>query len=188
MMPKFFGRTVFLSITLMSLSACQSIDTARLKSIKESPKTYENALIYCSGTESCEFERINTVFISHEHRHRVEHEAMNLGLVRLKGNSLAESNALYLSVPPKRHEIVIRFYPVSKERAEKFTVFHQFKPMQTYTFRMYRERDNGVGSLLNVSAPKPLCIDLVEGQNTVRRFCKSYNVFNGLGEFVEQKI
>ncbi len=44
------------------------------------------------------------------------------------------------------------------------------------------------GSLLNVSAPDPLCVDLVQNSKTIRRFCKPYNVLNGLGEFVEQKI
>ena len=59
---------------------------------------------------------------------------------------------------------------------------------QKYTFRMYRDRSRTKGSLLNVSAPDPLCVDLVQNNTTIRRFCKPYNVLNGLGEFVEQKI
>jgi len=53
---------------------------------------------------------------------------------------------------------------------------------------MYRDRTRHQGSLLNVSAPDPLCVALQQDQKTIRRFCKPYNVLNGLGEFVEQKI
>ena len=31
-------------------------------------------------------------------------------------------------------------------------------------------------------------VELQQEQTTIRRFCKPYNVLNGLGEFVEQKI
>ncbi len=58
--------------------------------------------------------------------------------------------------------MVIRFYPISRDRAETLHVFHQFKPKQRYTFKMYRERNKQQGSLLNVSAPEPLCVDLLQ--------------------------
>jgi hypothetical protein len=53
---------------------------------------------------------------------------------------------------------------------------------------MFRARSRHQGSLLNMSAPDPLCVDLKQNQRTIRRFCKPYNVLNGLGEFVEQKL
>ncbi len=67
-------------------------------------------------------------------------------------------------------------------------MIHRFKPAERYTFRMFRARSRHQGSLLNMSAPDPLCVDLKQNQRTIRRFCKPYNVLNGLGEFVEQKL
>jgi hypothetical protein len=187
-MTKSFGRILVFGVVALSLAACQSFDTARLKKIKETENTHLNAMIFCSGTERCEFERADAIQIMNESNKRIDKSAMNQGIVRLNGQSLKEANPLYLSVPAKQHEVVIRFYPVSINRAEKLHVIHHFKPMQTYTFNMYRSRSGIAGSLLEVSAPEPLCVDLIEGKKTIRRFCKPYNALTGLGEFVEQKI
>ena len=170
------------------LAGCQTWDTVRIKNVKETESTKKNALVFCTGTEICEFERLDDIGIVDENRYQISNEAIDKGIVRLKGTSLKQPNALYLSVSPKQHEIAIRFYPVSKNRAEKLIVIHQFKPSQNYTFKMYRNRGTGAGSLLNVSAPEPLCVDLIEGQKTIRRFCKPYDVLNGLGEFTEKKV
>ncbi|MDV4311978.1 hypothetical protein MY149_01595 [Acinetobacter indicus] len=170
------------------LTACQTWDTARLKQVKETKASQSNARIYCSGTEHCEFERLNRVMIMDAESQRLSREAIKQGLVRLQADSLRQPNPLYLSVPAKQHEVVIRFYPISRDQAETLHVIHQFKPRQTYTFKMYRDRSKHKGSLLNVSAPEPLCVDLLQNQKIIRRFCKPYNVLHGLGEFVEQKI
>jgi len=53
---------------------------------------------------------------------------------------------------------------------------------------MFRDRSSRTGSLLNVSAPDPLCVDLQQEKRTIRRFCRPYNVLTGLGEFVEKKL
>jgi hypothetical protein len=179
----------FLSLVVSTLLAgCQTWDTARIKNIKETESTKNNALIFCKGTETCEFERLDSIRIFEDHQHRISKDAVSKKIVRLNGNLLTDQNALYLSVSPQQHEIVIRFYPISKDKAEKLLVIHKFEPKQRYTFRMYRNRGTGSGSLLNVSAPEPLCVDLIEGEKTVRRFCKPYNVLNGLGEFTEKKL
>ena len=170
------------------LAGCQFLDTARIKNVKETESTKNNALIFCTGTEICEFERLDSIKIVDEKTDRMSNEAIQQGVIRLKGNSFQAENALYLSVPPQQHEVVIRFYPISKDKAEKLFVIHKFNTKQNYTFKMYRNRGTGSGSLLNVSAPDPLCVDLTEGNKTIRRFCKPYNVLNGLGEFVEKKL
>ena len=187
-MTKNFGRLAVIGLCITMLSACQTWNTARIKQVKETEQSKSNALIYCAGTDDCEFERLNTVTIVDAEKHRVTHAAIQEGLVRLQESSLNKSNALYLSVPPKQHELVIRFYPVSVDRAETLHVIHRFKPAERYTFRMFRARSRHQGSLLNMSAPDPLCVDLKQNQRTIRRFCKPYNVLNGLGEFVEQKL
>ncbi|WP_425915905.1 hypothetical protein [Acinetobacter sp. TSRC1-2] len=186
-MAKVYGRLAVLSLMVASLSACQSIDTVRIKHVKETESTELNALIFCAGTEQCEFERFDQIHIVDAQSHRVSREAIQQGLVRLQAKSLNEANPLSLSVPAGQHELVIRFYPVSKDRAETLHVFHNFISQKTYTFKMYRDRNNHKGNLLNVSAPDPLCVELQQEQKTIRRFCKPYNVLNGLGEFVEQK-
>ena len=184
---KSFGQIILMCSAVITLAACQSLDIAKLKKIQETPNTQSNAKLYCSGVELCEFERLGSTTIVKEDGHRIDRDAMEQGIVRVNLTAV-DANKIYLSVKPEQHEVVIRFYPVSKDRAEKLYVIHQFKANKKYTFRMYRERNNVSGSLLNVSAPEPLCVDLKEGQKVVRRFCKPYNVLNGLGEFTEQKI
>ena len=186
-MAKVYGQLAVLGLMVASLSACQSIDTVRIKHVKETKSTELNALIFCSGTEQCEFERLDQIHIVDAQSHRVSREAIQQGIVRLKEKSLNDANPLFLSVPTGPHELVIRFYPISTDRAETLHVFHNFTSQQHYTFKMYRDRTHHKGNLLNASAPDPLCVELQQEQTTIRRFCKPYNVLNGLGEFVEQK-
>ena len=186
-MAKVYGQLAVLGLMVASLSACQSIDTVRVKHVKETQSTESNALIFCAGTEQCEFERLDQIHIVDAQSHRVSREAIQQGIVRLKEKSLNDANPLFLSVPKGPHELVIRFYPISTDRAETLHVFHNFMSQKHYTFKMYRDRTHHKGNLLNASAPDPLCVELQQEQMTIRRFCKPYNVLNGLGEFVEQK-
>lgn len=188
-MQKAIGCRVFWVACALLLSACQhtqkALDTVNIYSAH---KTNLNIQVYCAGTEDCEFERLNQMSIVNDTTHLVNHHAIQQGYVRLKSKQTTlTSNALYLNVPSGQNEIVIRFYPISKERAEKISVIHNFKAGKTYTFNMYRARVKRADNLLNASTPDPLCVALMEGQKTVRRFCKPYNVLTGLGEFVEQK-
>jgi hypothetical protein len=186
-MTKVFSQLAVMGLMIAFLSACQSIDTARIKYVKETESTDLNALIFCTGTEQCEFERFDEIPIVDAQNHRVNREAIQQGIVRLKAKSLNEPNPLFLSVPAGQHELVIRFYPISQDRAETLHVIHNFNSQKHYTFKMYRDRSHHKGNLLNASAPDPLCVELQQEQQTIRRFCKPYNVLNGLGEFVEQK-
>jgi hypothetical protein len=187
-MVKVFRQLAVLWLVAGALTACQSVDTSRVKNVKETPKTESNALIYCAGTVNCEFERWNQIEIVNEKNQRLSKKAVENGIVRLQTQSLKDANALYLSVPEGTHEVVIRFYPISRDKAETLHVIQKFNSKYRYTFKMYRNRNKNKGTLLNVSAPNPLCVDLLKEQKTIRRFCKPYNVLNGLGEFVEQKI
>jgi hypothetical protein len=187
-MDKLFARFALLGALAASLAACQSMDAARLKYMHEGAGAKRNALIYCAGTEDCEFERLDKIRILSAESQQLEKSALHAGILRLQAKSLREPNAVYLSVPAGQHEVVIRFYPISRDKAERLHVIHQFNAHQRYTFRMYRNRSKQQGSLLNVSAPDPLCVDLMQEQKTIRRFCKPYNVLNGLGEFAEKKL
>lgn len=184
---KSFGQIILVCSAVISLAACQSLDIAKLKKIQETESTQFNAKLYCSGVDICEFERLDKIPIVNESNHRIDSDAMDQGIVRINLQAV-DANKIYLSVKPSQHEVVIRFYPVSKDRAEKLVVIHNFKANKKYMFRMYRERNIVSGSVLNVSAPEPLCVDMKEGQKVIRRFCKFNNVLNGLGEFTEKKF
>ncbi|MBD1219709.1 hypothetical protein IDM30_02220 [Acinetobacter seifertii] len=175
-----------LGLCAITLSACQStynvVDTVRIKQAKHE-NLGQNAAIYCSGAKSCEFERLNDITVVDAQTRRI----VITGIVRLNGSLLSQSNSLYLSVPAKQYEVVIRFYPISPDRAETIHVIHQFKANHRYMFKMYRDKSNRSGSLLNVSVPDPLCVDLEQDGRVIRRFCRPFDVTTGLGEFLEQK-
>lgn len=190
-MLKLISRVVLLGASAVLLSACQhtqkALNTVNIYTAPK-PNLERNIQVYCAGTDDCEFERMDHTPIVNDVTHLVNHEAIQKGYIRLKtGLTTLQSNALYLTAPAGQHEVVMRFYPISRERAEKITVIHNFIAGQSYTFKMYRDRSKRAASLLSVSAPEPLCVALIEGQRTVRRFCKPYNVMTGLGEFIEQK-
>lgn len=174
-----------------TLTACQNalnvVDQVRIVQNTLESKA-DNTTLYCSGVENCEFERIGDIAVIDAKSHRISQQAMERGIVRLHGSVFSRKQQVYLSIPAKQYEVVIRFYPISLDRAEMFHVIHEFKPNQSYTFKMYRDRAYRSGSLLNVSAPEPLCVDLQQEQHTIRRFCRPYDVSTGLGEFVEKKI
>lgn len=191
-MRSLLARNILLCLCVgTTLTACQNtrhvVDQVRIaQNILE--QKANNATLYCSGVENCEFARIDDIEVINATSHRISREAMDRGIVRLQGSVFSRKQQVYLSVPAKQYEIVIRFYPISLDRAEIFHVIHEFKPYLNYTFKMYRNRPKGSGSLLNVSAPEPLCVDLLQEQRTIRRFCRSYDVRKGLGEFIEKKI
>lgn len=192
-MKRRLARSILLCLGVgMTLTACQNstnmIDQVRIAQNTVGNKA-ENATLYCSGVENCEFERINDIAVIDAKSHRISQQAMERGIVRLHGSVFSRKQQVYLNVPAKQYEVVIRFYPISPDRAETFHVIHAFKPHQSYTFKMYRDRAyRSSGSLLNVSIPEPLCVDLQQEQHTIRRFCRPYDVSTGLGEFVEKKI
>ncbi|ENU79391.1 MULTISPECIES: hypothetical protein [unclassified Acinetobacter] len=190
-MLKNIGRSAFWGFCAVLLSACQhthqAVDTMAIKFIAPEQRP-ANVKLYCTGTVNCEFERFDSIQIVDDTTHLVNYEAIKKGYVRLNSKTTGYNNALFLTVPDRQHEVVIRFYPISMDRAERISVIHHFKPNTSYTFKMYRNRTKQAGSLLSVSAPDPLCVVLLQDQRPIRRFCKPYNVLTGLGEFVEQKF
>ena len=191
-MKRRLARSILLCLgAATTLTACQNapnvVDQVRIVQNTLESKA-DNTTLYCSGVENCEFERIGDIAVIDAKSHRISQQAMERGIVRLHGSVFSRKQQVYLSIPAKQYEVVIRFYPISLDRAEMFHVIHEFKPNQSYTFKMYRDRAYRSGSLLNVSAPEPLCVDLQQEQHTIRRFCRPYDVSTGLGEFVEKKI
>ncbi|TCM69219.1 hypothetical protein EC844_103166 [Acinetobacter calcoaceticus] len=188
-MARFFGCSIVLGISGLVLSGCQTTQSTvdRIR-IKQAQTAAPNAAqIYCSGTANCEFERVDKLSVVDATSKRINTAVIKTGWLGLTGQPMS-SNGLFLRLPPQQHEVVIRFYPISAQHAEVFHVIHQFKPQQRYDFKMYRQAAASTGSLLNVSTPKPLCVDLLQEQRLIRRFCRPYDVVTGVSEFVEKKI
>lgn len=188
-MTKVVSKSVVLTLACLFLGGCasQSVDRMRIKQAEKQPIAANNVKIYCSGAQSCEFERFDKQEIVNATTQRVNRDAIQKGYVHLVDNSFKDKG-LYLTVPSTQAELVVRFYPISNKHAEVFHLIHNFKAKQNYTLKMYRKRFMTPGSLLSVSAPMPLCVDLLQAQKTIRRFCRPYDVLTGISEFVEQKI
>ena len=187
-MTKNLAYSLLLMLSGSLLSACQMMGTVKRQSTNQFDASQNTVQIHCTGVESCQFGRLDDLIIVNEKTQRVSADAKKNGWVNYT-ESADHKKQLYLTVPAQQHELVIRFYPISQQHAEVFHVIHQFKANRKYTFKMYRQRtqSNG-GSLLNVSAPPPLCVDLLQETRTIRRFCRPYDVVTGVSEYVEQKI
>ncbi|WP_445114913.1 hypothetical protein [Acinetobacter sp. WZC-1] len=186
-MTRVLGYRVLVGLVGLVLSACQSMDAMRMIQTDKKQHNRNTVQVYCAGAEICEFGRLNGLIIVDEKSHRVTSEAMKKAYVRQMADR-PDQKGTYLTIPAQQYEMVIRFYPISQQHAEVFHIIHNFKENQRYTFKMYRQRSRDSGSLLNVSAPNPLCVDMLQEQRTIRRFCRPYNVVTGVSEFIEQKI
>ena len=187
----FRSRIIIIGLVSILLSACQSthfaLDRLMIQQVEKRPYAENNVSLYCAGAKSCEFHRIDQIEIVNDQSKRVNPDAIRKGYVHLTGNARDQSN-LYLTIPAKQHEVVVRFYPISNKHAEIFHFIHQFKPNKSYILTMYRKQGRKSGSLLSVSAPAPLCVDVSESNKLVRRFCRPHDAATGLSEFVEEKI
>src|SRR5690606_12920344 len=118
-MANYWKQRLALSTVSVLMTGCQSIDTMKLKHAKENAESKNNALIYCKGTSDCQFERLNQTIIVNNDNGRLSNEARKQKLVRLQAKNLSQANPIYLSVPAGQHELVVRFYPISKDKADR---------------------------------------------------------------------
>lgn len=93
-----------------------------------------------------------------------------------------------LTMPAGRHEVAIEFYPVSTQRAEHFSFIHDFARDRRYVLAVYRQRSGQDESLSQVTLPRRMCIDLIEGETPIRRFCRQSQDPTATNEFVELKL
>ena len=189
-------RIVYVAFTILCipfiLAGCQAtskvssaVDTYRILQNKGEDQT---ALLSCSASVACYFARVDDVAILDEKTKKPTKAAIDHGLVRIKGSLFTSHHEYALSLVPDRHEIMVWFHPVSQDRAEQFHLIHTFKAGYQYTLSMYRQKSQGNGSLLQMATPGELCVDLLENELPSRRFCRTYNVLTGQGEFVEKQI
>ena len=174
------------------LTGCQApktvhkaIDTYKI--LQQAPR-HETAFLSCAASMGCHFSRINGIRVFDDNSTRPTPEALRDGILRLEGSVFALEHQYALSVPEGESEVVVSFYPVSKERAQQFHLIHYFIADREYKLVMYRNKSGANGSLLQVAAPGKLCVDLLENDREIRRFCRPHDVTTGLGEFLEEDV
>lgn len=146
------------------------------------------ATVHCSGGLRCQFKSLNELVLLDEKSGAPTEAAQKAAVFRYESMP-QQSNALYhLAVAEGLHELRLQFYPVTLERAEQFSVIHQFKAGHDYVLHLFRDRRTAPSSLLAMAAPDPLCVDLSENNRVIRRFCRPFDPETGLGEFVETKL
>lgn len=200
-----WGAVVALSITVLSaavLAGCSSQPLSaqqpvvalsepmhdRTLTFWRSPAERHLATVHCSGGLQCRFITLNETILL-DSKTGVPTEAAQTSAVLRYESMQHQPHALYhLAVTEGLHELRLQFYPVTLERAEQFTVIHQFKAGHDYQLNLFRDRQEQAGSLLAMAAPNPLCVDLTENRRLIRRFCRPFDPKTGLGEFIEAKL
>ena len=168
--------------------------------------------IACVGTYHCEIVQIDNTLIvspdSHEPANpqiveaSLSHKATKkpkinmdmaplinkdaIRIVPLAASGMPNLTNYYARVMPAKHEVHVNFYPEKNMGyVERFAVIHDFVESSTYQLRAYQKPTGAKsGSLLETASPEPLCIDLLQGNEVQRRFCKQLGT-EQQGEFVE---
>lgn len=176
----------------MSGMAQQPRLSAAMVEALESPPPKGLVGLHCSGgIGGCEFAKLNNIVVIHEVTRQPTEEAIHASVVRFEDNSLSspQDARYFITMRPGHNEVKVRFYPVTPDRAENFALIHDFRADRTYRLNMFRQRNTDASaSLLSAATPDPLCVDLLENDKVLRRFCRPFDPATGLGEFLEQRI
>jgi hypothetical protein len=184
--------TLMLSLIMVMLTGCQStqrvVNSYKILQPYHSSQNLETMYLSCAAAVGCEFARVDNILVINENSHWPTKESIERGIIRLEGSLFSKRHQYGLSLLAGEHEIVVRFSPVSKERSESFHLIHNFLAGQSYKLSMYRQKPKGSRALLDVAIPGPLCVDLLQNNVVMRRFCRPFDALTGMGEFVEQKV
>lgn len=187
-------KLVMSGVLIAGLTACQSTPSPRelLRSVvhpmtPQPLSTDPNLVsIRCSGGLGCAFEHLDGQSLLTE-TGQLAATARQSNVLRSEQESAASGGAV-LNPSAGVHQLRVLFYPVTKTRAEHFVLIHNFKAGQDYRLHLFRQREVGVESLLSIATPDPLCIEVLEGEQQVRLFCRPFDPETGLGEFVETSV
>lgn len=107
-------------------------------------------------------------------------------IVPLSESAMPDLINYYARMMPAKREIHVNFYPENNTSyIERFAMIHDFVEAGSYQLRAYQKKsDTNSGSLLETASPEPLCIELLQGSQLQRRFCKQLDTEHQ-GEFVE---
>lgn len=184
-------------VLIAGLTACQSTPSPRelLRSVVHpmTPPTPQplsidphRVSIRCSGGLACAFEYLDRQpLFSSNGQMAVTAQQSNMLQTEQKSET---SGGMVLHPLAGVHQLRVRFYPVTKTRAEYFVLIHDFKAGHDYRLHLFRQREAGVKSLLSIATPDPLCVEVLESEQQVRLFCRPFDPETGLGEFVETSV
>ena len=147
------------------------------------------ASVHCSGGIGCQFLALNGVqLLNAESGEPTEHGKSD-AILRYESPVANFSSQYFLALSSAPHDVDVQFYPITRSKPEFFGVTHRFKAGHRYDLNLYRQQREQSGSLLSLAAPAPLCVDLLDNGQLVRRFCRNYD-FQAASStaFVEQKI
>ena len=159
--------------------------------VLESPLPTGLVALHCTGMVSCEFAKLNDVVVVNDLTKQITNEAISASIVRFESTKAADQlvSKYFVGMQPGKNEIKLRFYPITADRAENFSLIHSFRAGKTYQVSMYRKHPTkDSSSVLNIATPEPLCVQLHEDEKVVRRFCRPFDPSTGLGEFIEQRV
>lgn len=158
--------------------------------------------VACEGTFHCEITQIDKIALINTETHspidwaRVipagqvlqqrERTFKTVKLVPLMKTKLDGLINYYARIIPGHREVHVNFYPESNDAySERFALIHEFTEPGDYRLHAYRiTTNNAATSLLDSASPNPLCVELLQDGNAIRRFCK-LPVDTRQNEFIE---
>lgn len=183
------------AVLLTGFAGCHSFSSLKTKpawmlpNLNTQPEDVSGiASLHCSGGVGCQFVSLNNVELLNPQTGEPTEQGKTDAVLRFESHSLSNSSQYYLALTAAPHDVEVLFFPISRDRAEKFTLIHRFKAGHRYDFKLYRQEREQSASLLSLAGPAPLCVDVLDDDKVVRRFCRNYGFQTMTTSFVEQKI
>lgn len=182
-------------VMLAVLAGCHSFQELKTKSAWLMPNLNLHqedmsgiASVHCSGGVGCQFVSLNNVELLNPKTGEPTEQGKTDAVLRFEPTSSKYSSQYFLALTAAPHDIELLFYPISRDRVEKFNLTHRFKAGHRYDLKLYRQEREQSASLLSLAGPAPLCVDLLDNDKVERRFCRNYGFQTMTTSFVEQKI
>lgn len=182
-------------VVLAVLAGCHSFTELKTKSALLMPNLnilQEDmsgiASVHCSGGVGCQFVSLNNVELLNPQTGEPTEQGKTDAVLRFESPATNDSSQYFLALTAAPHDVELLFYPIARDRVEKFKLTHRFKAGHRYDLKLYRQEREQSASLLSLAGPAPLCVDMLDDDKVVRRFCRTYGFQTMTTSFVEQKL
>jgi len=187
---------LFVSVMALTGAGCHSYKPLTPQPAAKLPSLNDDSLadasgvasVHCSGGIGCQFLALNGVQLLNADSGEPTDHGKNDAILRFESPVANFSSQYFLALSAAPHDVDVQFYPITRSKPEFFGVTHRFKAGHRYDLNLYRQQREQSGSLLSLAAPAPLCVDLLDNGQLVRRFCRNYDFQAASTSFVEQKI
>lgn len=183
------------AILLTGFAGCHSFSSLKNKPAWMMPYLHSQsedvsgiASVHCSGGVGCQFVSLNNVEVLNPKTGEPTEQGKTDAVLRFESTATKYSSQYYLALTAAPHDVELLFFPISRDRVEKFNLTHRFKAGHRYDLKLYRQEREQSASLLSLAGPAPLCVDLLDDDKVVRRFCRNYGFQTMTTSFIEQKI